>query len=46
VRACVRVGGSGLDKRARVAILLAASLAPPHFSTLSHKRNDFRKKRY
>ena len=27
------------------AILPAASLSPPHFSTLSHKRHDFRREK-
>jgi hypothetical protein len=29
----------------RVLLLSEASLAPPHFFTLAHKRNDFRKKK-
>ena len=33
-------------KRMRLIILLSlASLAPPYFSTLSHKRHDFQKKK-
>ena len=31
-------------QRARAILLYATSLAPPHFSTLSHKRNDFQNK--
>ena len=50
------VCGGGVHERGRVldylsrsprtgALLSASSLTPRHFSTLSHKRHDFRKKK-
>jgi hypothetical protein len=42
VYTCARVCVALLIQHAtRIAILSAASLAPPHFFTLSHKRHDF-----
>ena len=41
---CVRVALLSLHAtRMRHIVSFVASLAPPHFSTLSHKRHDFRK---
>jgi hypothetical protein len=39
-RACIQHA----TRMINIVLPFAASLAPPYFSTLSHKRHDFRKK--